>query len=221
MERGYFRVHRPPRRGDSTFVMGLGWDNGPCAAAALLLASSIGAKLFAEYYSRFFPDQILINPLGICNLPRYEFYEGELNGRALIVCVCNAEVAAEEPEAFYEVSSDTAGFAKRIGARRAIVLDSAPARAGEGIEIRCAANFPFPPEGIGELGLTQIRGSRLPGSFGLTLGLLGLRGIPAIGLLIRIDPSAPEGQAQPMLLHALNQLISAEWPSGGPRRRGP
>lgn len=220
IERGYFRIHRAPQRRDPTLVIGLGWDRGPCASTALLLANSIGAKLFAEYYSRFFPDQAIINPLGICNLPRYEFYEGELNGGALVICVGNADIAVDEPEAFYEVSSDVAGFAKGIGAKRAIILDSAPARGGEGGGIRYVVNAPLDIEGLEELALIPIRNSRLPGSFGLLLGFLRLKGIPALGILVPIDPSAPEGQAQPALLHLIHRLASAKWSLGDPRRRG-
>ncbi|MEM2882306.1 MAG: PAC2 family protein [Candidatus Bathyarchaeia archaeon] len=221
IEGGYFRLHRAPQRRDSTLIIGLGWDRGPCASATLLLANSIGAKLFAEYYSRFFPDQVIINPLGICNLPRYEFYEGELDGGAAVICVGNADVAIEEPEAFYEVSSDLAGFAKEIGAKRAIVLDSTPARGGEGGGIRYAVNTPLILDALEGLGLIPIRNSRLPGSFGLLLGLLRLRGIPALGILVPVDPSAPEDQAQPLLLHLLNRLTSAQWPSRDPRGRRP
>ncbi|MEM3574913.1 MAG: PAC2 family protein [Candidatus Bathyarchaeia archaeon] len=221
IEGGYFRLHRAPQGRDSTLIIGLGWDRGPCASAALLLANSIGAKLFAEYYSRFFPDQVIINPLGICNLPRYEFYEGELDGRAAIICVGNAEVAVEEPEAFYEVSSDVAGFAKEMGAKRAIILDSFPARGGEGGRIRYAVNTTLILDVPKGLGLIPIRNSRIPGSFGLLLGLLRFKGIPALGILVPVDPSAPEGQAQPLLLHLLNRLASAQWPSRDPRGRGP
>ncbi len=219
IEGGYFRLHRAPGKRDSTLIIGLGWDHGPCASAALLLANSIGAKLFAEYYSRFFPDQVIINPLGICALPRYEFYEGELDGRGAVICVGNAEVAVEEPEAFYEVSSDMAGFAKEIGAKRAIVLDSTPARGGEG-KIRYAVNTPLILDALEGLGLIPIRNSRLLGSFGLLLGLLRLRGIPALGILVPVDPSASE-EVQPSLIHLLNRLASAQWPLMDNRGRGP
>ncbi|MEM3590390.1 MAG: PAC2 family protein, partial [Candidatus Bathyarchaeia archaeon] len=133
----------------------------------------------------------------------------------------NAEVAVEEPEAFYEVSSDVAGFAKEMGAKRAIILDSFPARGGEGGRIRYAVNTTLILDVPKGLGLIPIRNSRIPGSFGLLLGLLRFKGIPALGILVPVDPSAPEGQAQPLLLHLLNRLASAQWPSRDPRGRGP
>lgn len=219
MKKGYFRFHYVPRKKGSIFVMGLGGDHrSPCASASLLLANSAGAKLFAEYYSRFFPDQVVINPLGICNLPRYEFYEGELSGRALVISIGSAEVAVDAPEAFYEVSSDVARFAKRVGAERAIVLDSTPARGEGGAKIRYAVNDPSIPNGLDGLDISPIRNSKLPGSFGLMLGLLKLLGVPALGILVPVDPNAPEGRAQPILLHLLNRLISGRWASGDSSR---
>ena len=91
MDEPYLRYLSHPKLETPVFVEGLpGFGNVGKIAARLLIESS-RAELFAELYSPFFPDYVIVGKSGICRPPRYAFYASSMEKSHLIVLTGDAQ----------------------------------------------------------------------------------------------------------------------------------
>lgn len=195
MDKTYIRQLFKPGLDKPTFIVGLpGFGNVGKIAARLLIKFS-GAKPFAELYSPFFPDYVLINPEGICRAPRYEFYASTSEKRNLIILTGDTQPSLDDVIAHYELCKEILDFAvNEYGTQFLVTMGGVPVPAPKK-EVYAAATSPEFATEIMEKGAIIYGKGRIMGGTGLFLGLAkkcGLKGICLLGATtgMRADKSA-------------------------------
>jgi len=177
-----FRMLYNPPLDSSTFIVGLPGLADSGRIAARLLIDFVNAKLFAEYYSTHFPDNVVIEESGVCRLPRYEFYESHSCQPSMVVLNGDATIAEEEPEAHYEVFNQVVNFALKLKSRCIVVLDGIRPAIEEKDVIYAVATKRSLTHRLEIGGAKLLKKNQLPGYSGMILGLSNLHRIDGIGI---------------------------------------
>ena len=148
-----------------------------------LLIQSSEAKLFAEYYSPFFPDYVAVSKDGICSPPRYDFY-APLSGEKLNVIILTGDLQPQLDNvvADYEICEEILDFAQRLGCGFVVTVGGVPV-SSEKKDVYVAATSNKLAAGIMEKGSIIYGKGRIMGVTGLLLGLAKKRGLDGICLL--------------------------------------
>ena len=189
------RVLYNPPLDSATYVVGLPGLADAGRAAARLLIDFVNAKLFAEYYSSRFPDNVVIEDSGLCRLPRYEFYESRMCQPNIVVLCGDATIAEEEPEAHYEVFNRVVNFALKLKSNRIVVLDGIRPIAEEKDGVYTAATKRGLADKLESRGARLLKKSQLPGYSGMILGLSSLHGIDCLGIFAATAALMPDKNA--------------------------
>jgi proteasome assembly chaperone (PAC2) family protein len=174
------------------FVVGLPGVADIGRMASSFLIDFVNGKLFAEYYSQFFPDYVIVND-GVCRLPRVEFYESADSAPNLILLKGDGEIAFDEPQAYYCVCDDIVRFALKLKAEKIFVLGGVRAE-GEDV-IYATATTPALTRNLEKEGAKILRKVELLGMDGLILGLSKLRGLEASGIFGATSALTPDRDA--------------------------
>lgn len=163
--------------------------------AAQLLIQFAEAKLFAEYYSPYFPDYVVVNRHGICSPPRYKFY-APLSGRKLnaVILTGNSQPQLDNVVAHYEICGEILNFAQKLGCDFMVTIGGVPVSSDKKDVYVAATSNQLAAEVMAKGGIIYGKG-RIMGATGLLLGLAKERGIEGICLLgatsgIRSDKDA-------------------------------
>ena len=182
MNKPYFRHLFDPELEAPVFVEGLpGFGNVGKIAAGLLIDFA-QAKLFAELYSPFFPDYVIVDKEGICRPPRYEFYASTTAKNHFIILTGDTQPSLEDLVAHYETCGEILDFIGKYGCRLVVTIGGVPTPEPKG-EIYVAATSQKLAANIAEKGATTYGKGRIIGATGLLLGLAKTRGLKALCLL--------------------------------------
>ncbi len=163
--------------------------------AAQLSIQFAEAKLFAEYYSPYFPDYVVVNRQGICSPPRYKFY-APLSGKKLnaVILTGNSQPQLDNVVAHYEICDEILNFAQKLGCDFIVTIGGVPVSTDKKDVYVAATSNQLATEIMAKGGIIYGKG-RIMGATGLLLGLAKERGLEGICLLgatsgIRSDKDA-------------------------------
>jgi proteasome assembly chaperone (PAC2) family protein len=190
-----FRVLYNPPLDSAMFVVGLPGLADAGRIAARLLIDFVNAKLFAEYYSSRFHDNVVIEDSGVCRLPRYEFHESCSCQPNIVVLSGDAAIAEEEPKAHYEVFNQIVNFALKLKSRCIVVLDGIRPVAEEENAVYGAATKRVLARKLENGGAKLFKKNQLQGYSGMVLGLSSLHGIDGLGIFSATTALMPDRDA--------------------------
>ena len=190
-----FRILYNPPLDSAMFIVGLPGLADAGRTAARLLIDFVNARLFAEYYSSRFPDNVVIEDNGVSRLPRYEFYESCSCQPNIVVLIGDATIAEEEPKAHYEVFNQIVNFALKLKSRCIVVLDGIRPIAEEKDEVYGAATKRGLAHKLESGGAKLVKKNQLPGYSGMILGLSSLHSIDGLGIFAATAAVMPDRNA--------------------------
>jgi len=194
MDKAFFRYVYQPELTEPIFVEGLPGFGNVGRIAAKHLIKYTNAKLFAELYSPFFPDFVIVKKSGICRPPRYEFYAASVNNRNLVILTGDSQPSLDDVVAHYELCDEILDFAEKQGCKFIITTGGVPATNPEK-EVYVAATSEKLAIDYMEKGAVIYGKGKIMGATGLFLGLAKTRGIEGVCLLgatkgTRVDKKA-------------------------------
>jgi len=194
MDRTFFRYLFHPELREPIFVEGLPGFGNVGRVAAKYLIEFTHANLFAELYSPFFPDFVIVNKSGICRPPRYEFSYASINDKHLVILTGDSQPSLDDVVAHYEICGEIIDLAEKLGCKLIITTGGVPVTSPEK-EVYVAATSDELATDYMEKGAVIYAKGRIMGATGLLLGLaknLGLDGTCLLGATtgLRVDKSA-------------------------------
>lgn len=183
MRTSYTHLRFTPKLKNPVLVEGLPGFGSVGKISSELLIKSSEAELFAEYYSPFLPDYVIVNESGICCPPCYKFYASKRERKpSAVILTGDSQPQAENVVAHYEICEELLDFAKRLGCTFVVTIGGVPVSTGRK-EVYVAASAPrFIEKAVGLGGIIYGKG-RIMGATGLLLGLAKERGLPGLCLL--------------------------------------
>ncbi len=195
LQSSYIRQRFQPELDKPIFIEGLPGFGNVGGIAAKLLVEFCRAKLFAEYYSPFFPDLVTVSGEGLCSLPRYKFYAPPSGGKLnVIVLTGKAQPQPDNVVAHYNICDEILSFAQKFGCSLIVTIGGVPV-SSERKDVYVAATSEKLAIEIMEKGGIIYGKGKIMGATGLLLGLAKKRGLDGICLLgatsgIRADKDA-------------------------------
>jgi hypothetical protein len=176
------------------FVEGLPGFGNVGRVAARYLIEFAHARFFAELYSPFFPDFVIVNKSGICRPPRYEFYTASVNNKHLIILTGDSQPSLDDVVAHYELCGEILDFVEKCGCEFVVTIGGVPVANPEK-NVYVAATSEKLAADYMEKGAVIYGKGRIMGATGLILGLAKNRGLDGACLLgattgVRVDRSA-------------------------------
>lgn len=182
MDKSYFHQLFDPQLENPILVEGLAGLGNIGLIAARHLIESTNAKLFAELYSPYFQDLVIIKKDGTCRPPRYQLYAAKTEKSHYIILTGDPQPSMEDSLAHYDLCDEILDFAEEFGTKFLVTIGGA-ATTKAGNEIYIAATTEQLAQKHLDKG-TQIYGeARIVGATGLLLGLAKKRGWKGICLL--------------------------------------
>jgi len=182
LEKSYFQTVFKPELRNPVTVQGLPGFGNVGKIAAHLLIKFTGAKLFAEYYSPFFPDYVAVDSRGVCHPPRYQFYGASLEKTDFIILTGDTQPALDDVVAHYSVCDEILDFLGGFGCDFIVTLGGVPT-IQPSKEIYVAASSSRLAVEFMERGAVIYGKGRILGAAGLMLGLAKERGWEGVSLL--------------------------------------
>jgi len=184
LDKTYIHELHKPKLDKPTLVIGLPGFGNVGKIATRLLIRFAQAKPFAELYSPFFPDYVLINTEGICRAPRYEFYASSSERRNLIILTGDTQPSLDDVTAHYELCKEILDYAiNQHGTQFVITMGGVPVPTPKK-QVYTAATSPELATEIMQKGAIVYGKGRIMGGTGLFLGLAkkyGLKGVCLLG----------------------------------------
>jgi len=181
MDKPYFRQLFEPQLETPIFIEGLTGLGNIGMIAAMHLIESTNARIFAELYTPYFPDYVIVNKDGICCPPRYRFYAAKTEKKHYIILTGNAQPSMEDTLAHYDICDEILDFAQKHGSRFVVTMGGV-ATSNSANEVYIAATS----QKLAQKYLnkeTKIYEGKIIGATGLLLGLAKRRGWKGICLL--------------------------------------
>lgn len=172
-----------PKLKDPVLVEGLPGFGDVGKLAAGLLIKFIKAKLFAELYSPYFPDHVVIGKDGICRLPRYEFFASQKCVPNIVVSTGDLQPSSEEVVGHYDLCGMILDFAQKVNCKKIITLGGYPTQMLGAHGIYVAATSESLAASLAGQGASIYQGGRIVGAAGLVLGLAKTRGLEGVCIL--------------------------------------
>jgi hypothetical protein len=190
-----------------------GYGNvGRIVAKSLIQQSN--AKLFAEYYSPFFPDYVVVNKDGICSPPHYRFYapqaEKETNQ---IILTGNSQPPLDNVTAHYEICEDILNYTQKLGCNFIITIGGIPTSSEKKDVYVAATSNELASEMMAKGGVVYGKG-RIMGATGLLLGLAKERGLDGICLLGSTSGLKSDKDAGNIVYQFLLKILTKEVQQG-------
>ncbi len=153
-----------------------------------------GAKKFGHYYSKNFPDHVMIQGNGVCALPGFDFFASKSINPNMVIAISNTPITSEDSKSYYDVFDEIVGFAVEVHSRMLIALD-AVAVASKSDEIYVAATTPRLLKDFSAFGAKPYEAKRLPGPVGLLLGLSEYHQLKGVGILGSAASFQPDNES--------------------------
>ena len=194
MNRTFFRYLFHPETVEPIFVEGLPGFGNVGRVAVRYLIEFTHARLFAELYSPFFPDFVIVNKSGICRPPRYEFYTASVNGKPLIILTGDSQPSLDDVAAHYELCGEILEFAEKYGCKFIVTTGGVPVASPEKTVYVAATSDELAKDYMDKGAVIYGKG-RIMGATGLLLGLAKNRGLDGVCMLgattgLRVDKTA-------------------------------
>jgi len=211
LKKSYIHQRFHPKLDRPIFIEGLpGFGNVGKITAQLLIKFS-EAKLFAEYYSPFFPDYVVLSNHGICSPPRYEFYAPPSGNKlSVVVLTGDSQPPLDNVLAHYEICEEVLDFVQKLGCNFVVTVGGVPV-SSEKKDVYVATTSNELAAEVMEKGGIIYRQGRIMGATGLLLGLAKERGWNGFCLLgatsgLRSDKDAGFAVFK-LLMKALGQEV--------------
>ncbi|UCH31179.1 MAG: PAC2 family protein [Candidatus Bathyarchaeota archaeon] len=183
MRNSFIRYLFRPKLDNPVFVEGLPGFGNVGKNAADLFTKYLDGKLFAEYYSPFFPDYVHVGSNGICSPPHYEFYAPLSKERLnAIVLTGDSQPQLDNVPAHYEICEEILDFAQKLDCELIVTIGGVPVSSERKDVYVAATTKKLAAEIMGKGGLIYGKG-RIMGATGLLLGLAKRRGLKGFCLL--------------------------------------
>ena len=182
MDKPYFRQLFDPQLENPIFVEGLTGLGNIGMIAARHLIESTGAKVFAELYTPYFPDYVIIKNDGTCHPPRYQFYAAKTQKTHYIILVGDVQPSMEDTLAHYDICDEILDFVEKHGSRFIVTMGGA-ATSNPANEVYIAATSQKLAQKHLNKGALIYSEGKIIGATGLLLGLAKRRGWKGICLL--------------------------------------
>jgi uncharacterized protein (TIGR00162 family) len=190
-----------------TFIGGLPGFGNVGKIAAELLIEFTAAKRFAELYSPYFADYVIVDQTGICRLPRYEFYSCQISKPNLIIATGDLEPSFDEPRSHYVLCTIIFDFVLKLGCRKVITLGGYPVSTPEIGKIYVAATSEQIAAAAARNSGVIYKEGQIIGATGLLLGLAKLRGVPGLCFLGQTTGMVPDRQAALAVFRYLVRIL--------------
>lgn len=182
VDKSFLNLLFKPELRSPVLVQGLPGFGNVGKIAAHLLIKFTGAKLFAEFYSPFFPDYVTVDSTGVCHPPRYQFYKASLEETDFIILTGDTQPALDDVVAHYTVCSEILDFLSELSCNFVVTLGGVPS-VQPSREIYVAASSSRLAVEFMERGAIIYGKGRILGAAGLMLGLAKERGWDGVSLL--------------------------------------
>lgn len=182
---------------------------------ARLLIQFSEAKLFAEYYSPYFPDYVVVSKDGICSPPRYKFYAPLSKGKLdVVVLTGDSQPPLDNVVAHYEICEELLDFAEKQGCSFVVTIGGVPVSTGKKDVYVAATSDKLAAEVLEKGSSIIYRKGQIMGATGLLLGLAKekkLDGICLLGATMGLQADKDAGYAVfDLLLKILGQNIKQQ-----------
>lgn len=209
MNKPYFRQLFDPQLENPIFVEGLiGLGNIGMIAARHLIEST-DAKVFAELYSPYFPDYVVVKKDGTCRPPRYVFYAAKTKKNDYIILTGDAQPPMEDSLAHYDLGDKILDFVEKFRIKFIVTMGGVAA-SKSGNEVYIAATTNKLAQKHKEKGTIIYSEGKIMGTTGLLLGLAKKRGLKAICLLGATTGFGAERGVGLTVYKALTKIIETE-----------
>jgi uncharacterized protein len=209
MDKPYFRQLFEPQLENPVLVEGLTGLGNIGLIAARHLIESTAAKVFAELYSPYFPDIVVVNKDGTCRPPRYQFYAAKTPKSHYIILTGDSQPSIEDTLAHYDLCDEILNFAEKFGTKFIVTIGGA-VTSKPGNDVYIAATSEELAQKHLDKG-TQIYGEgRIIGATGLLLGLAKKRGWEGICLLGATTGFGAERGVALSVYKILTDIVDAE-----------
>jgi proteasome assembly chaperone (PAC2) family protein len=182
MDKPYLHEIFNPALENPVFVQGLPGFGNVGRIAAHLLIKFCEAKPFAELYSPSFPDYVSINPKGIANLPKYEFYSAPMEKNNFVIMTGETQPSFDDVVAHYHVCAEIVDFVEKLGCLFMVTMGGLPITEDK-TQVYVAATSPRLATEFMKKGAVIYSKGRIVGGTGLTLAIAKERDLEGICLL--------------------------------------
>ena len=182
MDKTFLKLIDQPKIENPILIEGLPGFGNVGRLTANLFIEFMAAKRFAELYSPFFPDYVVIDSKGVCRPPRYEFYHAKSAEQDFLILTGDTQPALEDINAHYELCDEILDFAEKFGCQTIITIGGVPVPQPTRQIYVAATSTKLASEPAGE-GATIYGQGRIMGATGILLGLAKIRGWTGICLL--------------------------------------
>jgi hypothetical protein len=182
VDKSFLNLLFEPKVRSPVLVQGLPGFGNVGKIAVHLLIKFTGARLFAEFYSPFFPDYVTVDSNGVCYPPRYQFYEASLEKTDFVILTGDTQPALDDVVAHYVVCGEILDFLSELDCNFVVTLGGVPS-VQPSREIYVAASSSRLAVEFMERGAIIYGKGRILGAAGLMLGLAKERGWDGVSLL--------------------------------------
>jgi hypothetical protein len=182
VDKSFLNLLFEPKVRSPVLVQGLPGFGNVGKIAVHLLIKFTGARLFAEFYSPFFPDYVTVDSNGVCYPPRYQFYEASLEKTDFVILTGDTQPALDDVVAHYIVCGEILDFLSELDCNFVVTLGGVPS-VQPSREIYVAASSSRLAVEFMERGAIIYGKGRILGAAGLMLGLAKERGWDGVSLL--------------------------------------
>jgi len=175
-------VFKRPDLENPVFIAGLTGFGAVGKISAELLIESSKADVFAELYSPYLPDYVIVDEEGIVRLPNYRFYYSNRLERDVIILTCDTQPPGDDLKAHYSICSLALDLAEEYRCRFIVTMGGFPNPKSDK-EIFLAATDLELAKRFADEKIGVYRNGRIIGGTGLLLGLAKLRGIEGLSIL--------------------------------------
>jgi uncharacterized protein (TIGR00162 family) len=208
MDKLYLRQLFEPQLEEPIFIEGLPGLGNIGAIAANHFIEFTDAEVFAELYSPYFPDYVIVNQDGTCRPPRYQFYVAKTKKKHYIVLTGDSQPAIEDGPAHYDLCDEILNFAQRHGSKFVVTMGGV-STPKPGNEVYIAATSEKLAQKYLDKRVLIYREGRIMGATGLLLGLAKKRGWKGVCLLGATSGFGAERGVAFTLYKVLTEILQA------------
>ncbi|HID90658.1 TPA: proteasome assembly chaperone family protein, partial [Candidatus Bathyarchaeota archaeon] len=196
-----------PNLVDPILIAGLPGIGNVGKLTADMLIRFLHAKCFAELYSPYFSNFVIVDQHGLSYLPRYEFYASPLSKPNVIILTGDTQPMFQYGRAYYEINDGSLDLVKKLGCKLVVTLGGIPSEKKG--EIYVAATSKGAMLLLNGHDVEMYEG-RIVGAAGLLPGLAKLRGLDAMSILVTTRPFIPDKRAASTLFKFIIKALGIQ-----------
>jgi proteasome assembly chaperone (PAC2) family protein len=204
LDRTWIKTLYTPNLQKPILLQGVSHTDQVTATVTRLLLEHFKPTKFAECYSPYFPDYVIVEDTGLCSLPRCEFHvhtQGEPN---IILVTGNSQLLPEGAFANYEVFTTIVNYAKELGCTRVLSYGGFTTEQPDNSIYIAATSGQLASNTIKNYSGKIFSQDRLVGPMGLILGLAHSHGLKGVCVL---KPLADAASSEVTALSIFNYVL--------------